>query len=82
MIKCRLKVRLAERDETALGISRKTGISYKTLSFLKNNKLSRFDSSVLERLCQALNCQVGDILEYIPDAEDKRPQRRPKKARK
>ena len=82
MIKSKLKVRLAERDETALGISKKTGISYKTLSYFKNNKLTRFDSSVLERLCQALNCGVGDILEYIPDTQAQNPQNRPRKASK
>jgi putative transcriptional regulator len=31
-----------------------------------NNKITRLDTDVLARLCRALNCEIGDILEYAP----------------
>jgi len=48
----------------------KTDITRSALSVLKSNraKLVRFTS--LDAICKALNCQPGDILEYIPDTED------------
>lgn len=82
MIKSWLKVRMAERDLTIEKLSKQSGVNTKTLSCFRNNRLSRFDGSVLERLCGALNCQVGDLLEYIPDTQSKKPQNLGKKARK
>lgn len=31
-----------------------------------NNKITRLDTDVLARICSALNCEIGDLLEYIP----------------
>ena len=35
-----------------------------------NNKITRLDTDVLARLCAALNCNISDLLEYIPFDED------------
>ncbi|MBR2444880.1 MAG: helix-turn-helix transcriptional regulator [Clostridia bacterium] len=35
-----------------------------------NNKITRLDTDVLARLCNALNCEIGDILEYAPLEEN------------
>lgn len=35
-----------------------------------NNKITRLDTDVLARLCNALNCEIGDILEYTPLEEN------------
>ncbi len=48
-------------------LSELSGINKNTLYSFYNGSLTRFDASVLERLCAALNCQPGDLLEYIPD---------------
>ena len=39
------------------------------LSILKNNKAKAIRFSTLEALCRELQCQPGDILEYVPDSE-------------
>ena len=46
-------------------LAEKVGISATNLSILKTGKAVRF--STLEALCRALDCQPGDILEYVPE---------------
>jgi putative transcriptional regulator len=46
-----------------------TGINKNTLYAIYNNSITRMDLSVLDRLCAALDCQPGDLIEYIPDNE-------------
>jgi Predicted transcriptional regulator len=46
-----------------------SGINRTTLYAIYNNKYNRADFSVLNRLCIALECQPGDLLEYVPDKE-------------
>jgi putative transcriptional regulator len=40
------------------------------LSILKNNKAKAIRFSTLEAICKALDCQPGDIIEYVPDEEE------------
>ncbi|MDE6701184.1 MAG: helix-turn-helix transcriptional regulator [Acetatifactor sp.] len=44
-------------------------ITLANLSILKNNKAKAVRFSTLESICKALDCQPGDILEYVPDEE-------------
>jgi len=48
-------------------IQRKTGIATSTLSSLANNEVRRYDANTLSRLCDYFQCEVGDLIEYIPD---------------
>jgi len=43
-----------------------SGVNKNTLYAIYNNTATRVDLSVLNRLCAALNCQPGDLLEYVP----------------
>ncbi|MGC4120091.1 MAG: helix-turn-helix transcriptional regulator [Myxococcales bacterium] len=45
-------------------LSDETGINRRTLAVLAENKMARYDSDVLERLCAYFQCQPGDLLEY------------------
>ncbi|MBQ4266726.1 MAG: helix-turn-helix domain-containing protein, partial [Clostridia bacterium] len=45
------------------------GITQANLSILKTGKAKAVRFSTLESICEALNCQPGDILEYIPEKE-------------
>jgi putative transcriptional regulator len=62
-----IDVMLAKRKMSASELAEKVGITLPNLSILKNNKAKAIRFSTLEALCKALDCQPGDILEYIPD---------------
>jgi putative transcriptional regulator len=70
MIKSTLKIRMAERDLTFKALAERTRITPRTLSNLANNKLMKLDITVLGRLCQVLGCQVGDLLQWIPNGDE------------
>lgn len=68
MIVTRLDRVLADRKVTAKELSERIGISQVNLS-LKTGKINAVRFSTLEAICRALDCQPGDLLEYIPDDE-------------
>jgi|TARA_B100001059_G_scaffold184673_1_gene186281 putative transcriptional regulator len=59
-----LDVMLAKRKMSLTELSEKVGITIANLSILKKGKAKAVRFSTLEAICQALNCQPGDILEY------------------
>ena len=59
-----LDVVMAKRKISSTELSQKLGITPANLSILKNNKAKAIRFSTLERLCEILECQPGDILEY------------------
>lgn len=58
---------LAERKVSSKDLAERVGISPVNLSRIKTGKVTAVRFSTLEALCQALDCQPGDLLEYIPD---------------
>ncbi|MDF2655742.1 helix-turn-helix transcriptional regulator [Anoxybacterium hadale] len=62
-----LDVIMAKRKISAGELSDKIGITPANLSILKNNKAKAIRFSTLEELCKVLDCQPGDILEYIKE---------------
>ena len=59
-----LDVMLAKRKMSLTELSEKVGITIANISILKKGKAKAVRFSTLEAICQALNCQPGDILEY------------------
>lgn len=59
-----LDVMLAKRKMSVTELSERVGITMANLSILKNGKAKAIRFSTLEAICQALECQPGDILEY------------------
>ena len=55
---------MADRKISLNGLSEKVGITTANLSNLKNSKVSAVKLSTMEAICEALNCQPGDIFEY------------------
>lgn len=68
-IKSKLAVVLAEKEMKLTELVEKTGISLNNLSILKTGKAKAVRFSTLNDVCKALNCQPGDILQYIPDEQ-------------
>ena len=60
-----LAVLMAQRRISAGDLAEKIGITQANLSILKNNKAKAVRFSTLEELCRALECQPGDILEFV-----------------
>jgi putative transcriptional regulator len=69
MIKCRLKVLLAEHDMTQKELAEKTGIRATTVSDMCNNKSKHIPLDTLDILCNFFDCNLSDIL--IHEKSDK-----------
>ena len=64
-----LDVMMAKRKMSLGELSQKVDVTMANLSILKNNKARAVRFSTLEAICKALDCQPGDILEFVPDEE-------------
>ena len=64
MIIINLDVMLAQRKMSVTELAEKVGITMANISILKNGKARAIRFSTLEAICEALDCQPGDILEY------------------
>ena len=62
-----IDIMLARRKMSSGELAEKVGISATNLSILKTGKAKAVRFSTLEALCRALDCQPGDILEYVPE---------------
>ena len=69
MIRIKLDVMMAERQISAGVLAERIDLTPANLSILKNTKAKAIRFSTLEALCRELQCQPGDILEYVPDIE-------------
>ncbi len=67
MINIRLDYLLLDKRMKLKELSEATGISVNNLSVLKTNKARAIRFSTLEKLCQALDCEPGELLEYIEE---------------
>ena len=64
-----LDVMMARRKMSLGELAQRVDITMANLSILKNNKARAVRFSTLEAICKALDCQPGDILEYVPEEE-------------
>ena len=69
MIAIDLDIVLAMRKMTSLELAERIGITPANLSILKTGKAKAIRFSTLEAICRELNCQPGEILEFVPDEE-------------
>ena len=64
-----IDVMLAKRKMSVTELAERVGITLANMSVLKNGKARAVKISTLQKLCQALDCQPGDLLEYRKNAE-------------
>ena len=62
-----LDVMMAKRKIGLTELSSRVDITMDNLSILKNNKAKAIRFTTLDAICQVLDCQPGDILEFVPD---------------
>ena len=67
-----LDVMLAKRKMSLSQLSERVDVTIDNLSVLKTNKAKAVRFSTLEAICEVLDCQPGDILEYAPEEEGTR----------
>lgn len=65
-----LDVMLAKRKMQLSELAEKVDITLPNLSILKTGKAKAVRFSTLEAICEALNCQPGDILEFVPETNE------------
>ena len=64
-----MDVMMAKRKMGLTELSKEVDVTMANLSILKNNKAKAIRFTTLEAICRALDCQPGDILEYVPDED-------------
>ena len=69
MIIINVDVMLAKRKMSVTELSERVGITMANISKMKNGKAKAIKIDTLNKICAALDCQPGDILEWRPDGE-------------
>lgn len=69
-IRINLDVMLAKRKISSKELAEGIGITQQNLSILKTGKAKAVRFSTLEAICRLLDCQPGDILEYVVDGQE------------
>lgn len=65
-----IDVMLAKRKMSVTELSERVGITMANISVLKNQKAKAIKISTLDSICRALDCQPGDILEYVKEDQE------------
>jgi putative transcriptional regulator len=72
MIRIRLNDVLAERDHTLYWLWKQTGIRYATIWQMGKGEVARLNLDVLDRVCEALECQPGDLLVRVETSKKRK----------
>lgn len=67
MVRLTLDKYLDENKITRYELAKRTGIIFHVIDGYYKNKVVRYDSYVLDKICTALGCDISDIIEYTPD---------------
>ena len=67
MVKLTLDKYLDERGITRYELAKRPEVKFQTIDRYYKNRVVRYDSYILDRICSVLNCSLGDILEYVQD---------------
>ncbi len=68
MIRICLDKTLNQRNISRYELSKRTGIQYQIIDNYYKNKVKRYDSYVLERICSALDCEISEVIEIVDNA--------------
>lgn len=64
MIRITLDKALEKSQITRYELAKRTGIQYQIIDNYYKNRIKRYDSYILDRICTALDCNISDIIEY------------------
>lgn len=57
---------LDQHGITRYELAKRTGIRFQIIDNYYKNKVVRYDSDLLDRICRALDCDISDLIEYLP----------------
>ena len=66
MVRCKLNELMGKQRKKVADVARETGINRNTITSFYYDKAQGINYATLNKLCKALNCQVQDLLEYVP----------------
>ena len=69
MVRLTIDKYLEQRGITRYELAKRTEVKFQTIDRYYKNRVIRYDSYILDRICAALGCSLGDILEYVEDEE-------------
>ena len=69
MIRLTIDKCLKERGITRYELAKRTEVKFQTIDRYYKNRVVRYDSYILDRICEALDCSPSDIIEYVKDEE-------------
>ena len=70
MIKFKVKVLLAMREMTQKELAERTGVRPSTVSAICTGTVKHLPVDALDKICKVLDCQPGDLLEYVKEAQE------------
>lgn len=65
MVKLTVKKYIDSHGVTRYELAKRSGISYQIIDKYYKNKVVRYDSYVLDKICEAVGCDISDIIEYV-----------------
>ena len=69
MVRLTIDKLLDERGITRYELAKRTEVKFQTIDRYYKNRVVRYDSYILDRICAALDCSLSDIIEYVSDNE-------------
>ena len=69
MVKLKIDKYLDEQKITRYELAKRTEVKFQTIDRYYKNRVVRYDSYILDRICSVLECNLCDILEYVKDEE-------------
>ncbi len=69
MVRCHLSRIMGEHKMKIADVARETGLHRNTITLLYNETANRVDLEAIDKLCRLFKCGVGDLFEYLKDAE-------------
>ena len=67
MVRLKVDKYLNSKNITRYELAKRTGIRFQIIDKYYKNNVVRYDSYVLDRFCEALGCDVSDLIEYVKD---------------
>lgn len=67
MVRCHLSRLMGERKMKIIDVARETGLNRNTVTLLYKEEAKRIDLDAIDKLCNLFQCEVGDLLEHVPE---------------